>query len=108
MKRGDIVTVSAPGAYGKPRPAVVIQSDRLKSTDSVLVSLFTSMLVDAPLFRLTIEPSKTNGLKLPSQIMIDKIIAIPREKCGAVIGSLDERALIALNHMLAVVVGIAD
>jgi mRNA interferase MazF len=40
--------------------------------------------------------------------MIDKIIAIPREKCGAVIGRLDEGALIALNHMLAVVVGIAD
>jgi mRNA interferase MazF len=108
MKRGDIVTVSASGDYGKPRPAVVIQSDRLKSTDSVLVSLVTSTLVDAPLFRLTIEPIETNGLKLPSQIMIDKIIAIPREKCGAVIGSLDEGALIALNHMLAVVIGIAD
>jgi mRNA interferase MazF len=108
MKRGDIVTVSASGAYGKPRPAVIIQSDRLKSTDSVLVSLFTSMLVDTPLFRLSIEPSETNGLKLPSQIMIDKIIAIPREKCGAVIGSLDEGALITLNRLLAVVVGLAD
>jgi len=108
MKRGDIITVSAPGAYGKPRPAVVIQSDRLKSTDSVLVSLFTSTLADTPLFRLSIEPSETNGLKLPSQIMIDKIIAIPREKCGAVIGRLDEGALIALNHLLAVVIGIAD
>ena len=108
MKRGDIVTVSAPGDYGKPRPAVIIQSDWLKSTDSVLVSLFTSTLVDAPLFRLSVEPSKTNGLKLPSQIMVDKIIAISREKCGAVIGSLDEAALIALNHMLAVVIGIAD
>lgn len=108
MKRGDIVTVSAPGDYGKPRPAVIIQSDWLKSTDSVLVSLFTSTLVDAPLFRLSVKPSKTNGLKLPSQIMIDKIIAIPREKCGAVIGSLDEGTSIALNHLLAVVIGIAD
>ena len=108
MKRGDVVTVSAPGDYGKPRPAVVIQSDRLKSMDSVLVILLTSKLVDAPLFRLSIEPNETNGLKLSSQIMIDKIIAIPREKCGAVIGRLDEGALIALNHMLAVVVGIAD
>jgi mRNA interferase MazF len=108
MKRGDVVTVSAPGDYGKPRPAVVIQSDRLKSMDSVLVILLTSALADAPLFRLSIEPNEANGLKLSSQIMIDKIIAIPREKCGAVIGCLDEGALIALNHMLAVVVGIAD
>ena len=27
MKRGDVVIVSAPGDFGKPRPAVVIQSD---------------------------------------------------------------------------------
>ena len=108
MRRGDIVTVSAPGDYGKPRPAVVIQSDRLKSTDSVLVSLFTSKIVDAPLFRLTIAPDEFNGLKLPSQIMIDKILALPRDKCGAVIGRIDDRALLALNQSLAVVIGISD
>jgi mRNA interferase MazF len=108
MKRGDLVTVSAAGDYGKPRPAVVIQSDKLKSTDSVLVCLLTSTIADAPLFRLSIEPSETNGLKVSSQIMIDKIIAMPRAKCGAVIGYIDEGALIALNHLLAVVVGIAD
>ena len=108
MKRGDIVIVSAAGDYGKPRPAVVIQSDRLRSMDSVLVNLMTSTLADAPLFRLSIEPSETNGLKLPSQIMVDKILAIRREKCGEVIGRIDESALIALNHMLSVVIGIAD
>ena len=108
MKRGDIVTVSAPGDYGKPRPAVVIQSDWLKATDSVLVSLLTSTLVDAPLYRLLIEPSEMNGLKTPSQIMVDKIIAMPREKCGGIIGHLDDGALIALNHLLSVIIGIAD
>ena len=40
--------------------------------------------------------------------MIDKIVAIPREKCGKVIGRLNESERIALNHMLAVVIGIAD
>ncbi|MGA8172714.1 MAG: type II toxin-antitoxin system PemK/MazF family toxin [Methylocystis sp.] len=108
VKRGDIVIVSASGDYGKPRPAVVIQSDRLRSMDSVLVSLFTGTLADAPLFRLTIEPSETNGLKSPSQIMVDKILAIPRAKCSEPIGRIDESALIALNHMLSVVIGIAD
>jgi mRNA interferase MazF len=72
----------------------------------VLVALLTSALVEAPLYRLTIEPSQLNGLKAPSQVMIDKIVAIPRKKCGSVIGHLNER--IALNHMLAVIVGIAD
>ena len=108
MRRGDIVTVSAPGDYGKPRPAIVVQSDWLAATDSVLVSLVTSTLVDAPLYRLLIEPSETNGLKATSQIMIDKIVAMPREKCGSVIGRIDQGALIALNHMLSVVIGIAD
>ncbi len=108
MKRGDLVIVSPPGDYGKPRPAIVIQTDWLKATDSVLVSLLASVLVDAPLYRLQIEPSDANGLKAPSQVMVDKIIAMPRAKCGKVIGRINESELIALSHMLAIVIGIAD
>ena len=63
MKRGDIVTVALASDYGKPRPAVVIQSDWLDETDSVLVCLFTSTVRDAPIFRLTVEPSPSNGLQ---------------------------------------------
>jgi mRNA interferase MazF len=67
VRRADLVTVSAPGDYGKPRPAVVVQSDWLTATDSVLVALLTSALVEAPVYRLTIQPSDANGLKAPSQ-----------------------------------------
>ena len=84
MKRGDIVVVSAPGDYGKPRPAVVVQSDWLDGADSVLVALMTSALVDAPLYRLLIEPDAGNGLTAPSQVMVDEIVALPRAKCGRV------------------------
>jgi mRNA interferase MazF len=108
MKCGDMVIVSAPGYNGKPRPAVVIQSDKLQCIDSILVSLITSTLVEAPLFRLSLEPSEKNGLKQKSQVMIDKIVAIPRAKCTPVIGHLERQKLITLNHMLAVVIGIAD
>ena len=108
MRRGDIVTVAAAGDYGKPRLAIVIQSDLLKATDSILVSLMTCTIVDAPLYRLVVEPSDSNGLRVASQIMVDKIIAMPREKCGAVIGRIDKAKLATLNHMLAVVVGLAD
>ena len=108
MRRGDLVIVSAPRDYGKPRPAVVVQSDWLTATDTVLVALLTTALAEAPLYRLMIEPSGLDGLKEPSQIMIDKIVAIPREKCGRVIGRLNESERITLNHALAVVVGIAD
>lgn len=108
MKRGDIVIVSAPGDYGKPRPAVVIQSDGLKFTGSVLVALVTSAVVDAPLFRLTLELTPKNGLKNTSQIMIDKIMAVPREKCGAAIGKLDRASIGSLNGLLSIMVGLAD
>jgi mRNA interferase MazF len=108
MRRGDIVIVSASGDYGKPRPAVVIQSDRLKGVDSVLVSLLTSTLVDAPLYRLQVEPSARNGLAASSQIMVNKIVAMPREKCGRVVGRLDSHIQSSLDHLLSVVIGIAD
>ncbi len=108
MKRGDIVTVSAPGDYGKPRPALVIQSDSLRATDSILVSLLTSKIVDAPIYRLSLKPTSQNGLKLESQIMVDKILALPRDKCGAVIGKIDKASIVALNNLLAVVIGLAD
>lgn len=108
MKRGDIVTVAVSGDYGKPRPAVVIQSDWLKATDSVLVALMTSALADAPIYRLTLEPDARNGLRMPTQVMVDKIVAVPRAKCGKVLGRLDEKARIALDHMVSVVVGLAD
>ena len=108
MTRGDIVTVSPPGAYGKPRPALVIQSDWLVETDSILVCLLTSTFRDAPLYRLTIEPTAANGLRSVSQIMADKIIAMPRAKCSMPIGRLERDTLATLNRMLALVLGIAD
>lgn len=108
MKRGDLVTVATSGDYGKPRPAVVIQSDWLDGTDSVLVCLVTTTLREAPLYRLSLTPNEANGLQAPSQVMLDKIVAVRRDKCGKMIGRLDEEALITLNRMLALVVGIAD
>jgi len=63
MKRGDIVTAAAQGDYGKPRPAVVIQSDRLAETDSVLVCLITSELRDALFHRVPLEPTAETGLR---------------------------------------------
>ncbi len=100
--------MAAPGDYGKPRPAVVIQSDWLSGTDTVLVALMTSAVVEAPIYRLDVAATPENGLKVASQVMVEKILATPRDKCGGRIGRLDEATLIALNHMLSVVIGIAD
>jgi mRNA interferase MazF len=108
MKRGDVVTVAIAGDYGKPRPAVVIQSDALDAADSVLVCLMTSTIVDAPIYRLPVEPTPGNGLQAASQIMTDKILAVRRAKCGERIGALEPELMIRLNHMLSVVIGLAD
>ncbi len=118
MRRGDIVTIAAPGDYGKPRPAgyggtcrrpaVVIQSDYFNDTHaSVLLCPFTSDLFDAPLFRLAVAPTKENGLKVNSQIVVDKIITMRREKVGKRIGRLDEKNTIQLNRSLALFIGLA-
>ncbi|HEY1836639.1 MAG: type II toxin-antitoxin system PemK/MazF family toxin [Rhizomicrobium sp.] len=108
MKRGDIVTVAAPGDYGKPRPAVVIQSDHLADGESVMVCLMTSTKRAAPLYRLDIPIQPETGLRAPSQIMIDKIVAVRRSRCGEPIGCIDATTLASLGRSLTLMIGIAD
>lgn len=107
MKRGDVVTISLPGHFGKPRPAVVIQSDLFDQHPSVTVLPVTSQLRDAPLFRVRVEPAEGNGLRATSDVMVDKAHTVARDKVGRVIGQLDDTALLALNRALAVFLGFA-
>jgi len=107
MRRGDIVTVAAPGDFGKPRPALVIQSDLFDALPSVTLCLVTSTLRDAPIFRITVDPSAANGLQRVSQIQVDKILTVARERIGGVIGRLDDATLLKVNRSLAVFAGIA-
>ncbi|MEO7861828.1 MAG: type II toxin-antitoxin system PemK/MazF family toxin [Nitrospirales bacterium] len=109
MKRGDLVIVSAPGNYGKPRPAVIIQSDIFNETHaSILVCLITSDQQDAPLFRIDVQPTEETGLKVASQIMIDKIVALRRERIAQHIGQINDETLIRLNRSLALFIGLAS
>jgi mRNA interferase MazF len=109
MNRGDLVVVSAPGDYGKPRPALIIQSDLFNATHaSVVVCLMTTDLTDAPLIRLDVEAAPENGLKQRSQIMIDKVVALRRERMGARIGQLDADTLVRVNRSLALFLGLGD
>lgn len=101
--------VTAPGDYGKRRPAVVIQSNLFNDVHaSVIVCLMSSDLVDAPLFRLTVEPTTENGLRAPSQIMVDKMAALRRERIGPRIGVVDEPSMVRLNRSLVLFLGIAQ
>jgi len=108
VKRGDLITVALSGDYGKPRPALVIQSDFLNEIDSVLVCLLTTTQRDAPFYRYPVPPGAETGLRKASQVMVDKIIAVRRDRCGERIGGLDSASLLAIGRLLAFVVGIAD
>lgn len=107
MKRGDLVTVALQGDHGKPRPALVIQSDRFPDTATTTVLLVTSTLVEAPLIRLTVEPVSGNGLRATSQVMIDKAMTVRTEKLGEVFGRLDDTAMLEVNRALALFLGVA-
>jgi len=107
MRRGDVVTVAAPGDYGKPRPALVIQSDLFEELPSVTLCLVTSELRDAPIFRITVDPSPGNGLRRVSQVQVDKVLTVARARLGATIGRLDDATMLKVNRSLAVFVGIA-
>lgn len=108
MKRGDIVKAILPGDYGKPRPAVVVQSNRISGLQSVILCPLTSELTDSAPLRMMVAPEPGNGLHKPSQIMADKIGTVPRLKCREVIGSLKASELEELNTALALVVGLLD
>ena len=107
MRRGDLVTVAAPGDTGKPRPALVIQSDLFEELPSVTLCLVTSELRDAPIFRITVDPSPDNGLRRVSQIQVDKVMTVARERIGGGIGRLDDATMLKVNRSLAVFIGIA-
>jgi len=106
MMRGDLVTVALQGDFGKPRPALVIQSDAFNPThETVIVLLVSSYLIDAPLFRVTIEPSEENGLEQTSQVMIDKVMTVKKERLGDVFGHLEKKSVPAVNRLIAVFMG---
>ena len=107
MRRGDLVTIATQGDFGKPRPALVIQADQFSEQTSATVLPITGTLASAPLLRVTIQPSAENGLKKPSQVMVDKAMTVKREKVGSAFGRIDADALVAVERCLAVFLGIA-
>ena len=101
------MTVALHGDQGKPRPALVVQSDHFRDLGSVTVLPVTSTLIEAPLLRVIVEPDGQNGLAKRSQIMVDKPQTPTRSRLGAVIGRLDDTTMVTVNRVLAVFLGLA-
>lgn len=107
MRRGDLVTISLQGDYGKPRPALVIQSDMFSEARSKTVLPLTSTLIDAPLIRVQIEPTPQNRLRAASHVMIDKAATLPVDKLGASFGTVNDATMVTVNRALALFLGLA-
>jgi mRNA interferase MazF len=108
MKRGEIWTLAGGKDYaGKPRSVVILQDDRFDATTSVPICAFTTNPTNAPLFRLAIEPSETNGLRVSSRLMVDKITTVSRTKVGTHVGRLEDQDMLRLNRAVLVFLGIA-
>ena len=105
--RGDLVTIAMQGDFGKPRPALVIQANQFNQHSSMTVLPITSTIVAAPLLRITLEPSQKNGLHKPSQVMIDKVLTVKRDKVGPAFGQVDAGVMLEVERCLAVFLGIA-
>jgi mRNA interferase MazF len=109
LKRGEIWTqAGGPDYVGKPRPALIIQADRFDATGSITICGFTSFDIDAPLFRVAIDPSPANGFTARSFIMADKITTIRRERLGRRIGRLDLNQVALLDEAIMLFLGLAD
>jgi mRNA interferase MazF len=108
LRRGDICTVAGgPDYAGKPRPAVIIQSDAFDESDSLTICGFTTQDVGASLFRVVVLPSASNGLRGPSWLMVDKISTVSRGKVGRVVGRLDDEHIVHLDQALVIFLGLA-
>ena len=107
MRRGELVTIAFTADHGKPGPALVIQSDLFEAHPSVTILPVTSALREVPLLRIRVAPTAENGLGKVSQVMVDKLQTVAREKVGETIGRLDDESMLAVNRALAVFLGFA-
>jgi mRNA interferase MazF len=104
MKRGDLVIVSLPGDYGKPRPAVVLQNDRLEGRlESYVIALLTTFDEGARILRVEVAPNTENGLRETSRVMVDKLYALPAHRIRQHIGKLDAGSLAKIDRALMII-----
>jgi mRNA interferase MazF len=104
VKRGDLVIVSLPGDYGKPRPAVILQNDRLEGRlESYVIALLTSFDEGAKILRVDVVPNADNNLQKRSKVMVDKLYAIPEHRVRQQIGKLDAATMRSIDRALMMI-----
>jgi mRNA interferase MazF len=108
VRRGEIWTAVGPGYAGKPRPVVIIQADLFDQTDSVTLCLLTTDPTEAPILRISVDPTPSNGLRSRSKLMVDKLMTARRSQLRERVGVLEAEYLLALERALVVFLGLAS
>lgn len=107
VRRGDVVLAAAAGDYGKPRPWLVVQANRYNDPGhlgSVLVCPFTTH-EEAAHYRVPLAlPAGESSRR--SWVMVDKLMAIKRERIGAKINSASPEQLDAVEKAMMDLLGI--
>ena len=108
MRRGELWTAAGGKHYaGKPRPVLIIQDDRFDATSSITVCPLTSDPTEIPLLRVPLDPNDSNGLDVPSSIMLDKVTTMPRSRLAERLGKVSDADMRALSRGLLVFLGFA-
>jgi mRNA interferase MazF len=108
MKRGDLYTAVFPKNQGKPRPALIIQDDAFLATTTVTLLPLTTHLSDVPAFRVRTAPTPGNGLRVVSEVQVDKAQTVPRSRLEDRIGTLDEATMQQVDRALAGFLGLHE
>ncbi|MDQ2949824.1 MAG: type II toxin-antitoxin system PemK/MazF family toxin [Acidobacteriota bacterium] len=106
LRRGVVATAAPPGSFSKPRPVLVIEDEAGSFTETVTVALITSDLLRRPAVRVPITPSASNGLRIPSEVMVDIIQTLPKQRQGRVIGNVDAVTLRQVDAALRLHLGL--
>jgi mRNA interferase MazF len=106
LRRGAVATAAPSGSFSKPRPVLIIEDVADFATETVTVALITSDLLRRPAIRVPITPSASNGLRIPSEVMIDIIQTLPKERLGKVIGKIDGPTLRQVDAALRLHLGL--
>ncbi len=108
MKRGDVVLVVIPSELGRPRPGVIVQADEFnQDLSTIFVCPISSDLQEKLPLRPIIEVEPSNGLRLRSQIMTDKMVALRTDRIRRVIGRINSETSERLDRALLVILGLA-
>lgn len=102
VTRGAVVLVSGPGeGDDRLRPGVVVQSDTFNDThSSITLCPITTHVGGERLFRVPVSPSTDNGLRAPSDIQVDRVQSVRRDRIVRAVGTLSATRMEQVDQAL--------